>query len=86
MSEFGFNLSRGVWAAIAIPFLTGGQIDHVIFVETCRRLAAAGVDGIYMLTATANSNSGVSSSHRRAAGHIDGTGSSRVRHGEHWRL
>ncbi|HET8522208.1 MAG TPA: dihydrodipicolinate synthase family protein [Thermomicrobiales bacterium] len=38
---------RGVWAAIATPFDEHDQIDEESFRENVRRLAAAGVDGIY---------------------------------------
>ncbi len=41
------KLSRGVWAAVGTPFRSGGHIDHDVFAENCRRLAAAKVDGIY---------------------------------------
>jgi 4-hydroxy-tetrahydrodipicolinate synthase len=38
---------RGVWAAIATPFDERDRLDEESFRENVRRLAAAGVDGIY---------------------------------------
>lgn len=38
---------RGVWAAIATPFDRKDRFDVDVFQENVRRLAAAGVDGVY---------------------------------------
>lgn len=38
---------HGVWAAIATPFNDRGLLDEDVLRENMRRLAAAGVHGIY---------------------------------------
>jgi 4-hydroxy-tetrahydrodipicolinate synthase len=38
---------RGVWAAIATPFDEHDRFDEAVFRENLRRLAAAGVHGVY---------------------------------------
>jgi len=38
---------RGVWAAVATPFDRKDRFDVEVFQENVRRLAAAGVDGVY---------------------------------------
>src|SRR5512138_561378 len=38
---------RGIWAAIATPFDEHARFDESVFRENIRRLAAAGVHGIY---------------------------------------
>ena len=47
MKTFTSETLGGVWAAIATPFKKSGPIDYPALKENCRRLAEAGVDGIY---------------------------------------
>ncbi len=47
MRTLDVHTLRGLWAAVPTPFREGGDIDFGWLAENCRRLKAAGADGIY---------------------------------------